>query len=45
MKANFGWTDAQIADYKSLHAVTEVIWLEFSDAWDRAMATNTSGEI
>lgn len=45
MKAKFEWTDAQVADYKSLHAVTEVIWLEFSDAWDRAVATKDSGEV
>lgn len=45
MKAKFGWTDAQVADYKSLHSVTEVIWLEFSDAWDKALATKDSGEV
>lgn len=42
MKTKFGWTDAQVADYKSLHSVTEVIWLQFSDDWDKAVATNTS---
>lgn len=45
MKAKFGWTNAQVADYKSLHAVTEVIWLEFSDAWDKAMAINGSSHM
>lgn len=45
MKAKFGWTNAQVADYKSLHAVTEVIWLEFCDAWDKAVATNDANEI